>query len=129
MTRYLLDSDAVIDFLNGVTATSDLIEMLYREQDDLCTCDIVIAEVFEGLIALDRAHGDKLLNSFHYLASTPSAATQAGVWRHDFSRQGRQLATTDCLIAAIAHEHHATLLTGNTAHFPMTGVSILALPR
>lgn len=129
MTRYLLDSDAVIDFLNGVATTADLIDTLYQQQDTLCTCDVVIAEVHAGLLPADRERGRRLLGSLWFLACAPTAAELAGVWRYDFRRRGLQLATTDCLISAIAHEHRATLITGNVAHFPMTEVSLLALPR
>jgi hypothetical protein len=48
-----------------------------------------------------------------FFATSPGAAKQAGLWRYAFARQGVQLATTDCLIAAIAHERGAALVTGN----------------
>ena len=129
MTRYLLDADAVIDFLNGVTATAELLDTLYRQGDSLCTCTVVITEVYAGLLPSEREPVDRLLRSFRFLNSTSTAARQAGVWRYDFRRRGLQLATTDCLIAAIAHEHRATLVTGNVDHVPMVGLSLRELPR
>lgn len=129
MARYLLDADAAIDYLNGVAATAELIDDLYRQQETLSTCDVVVAEVYAGLLPSEREHGRRLLGSFRFLASNPGAARHAGIWRHDFRRQGVQLTTTDCLIAAIAHDHGATLVTGNTRHYPMPELRRMPLPR
>jgi predicted nucleic acid-binding protein len=40
-----------------------------------------------------------------------------------------QLSTTDCLIAAIAVEHQAQLVTGNRRDFPMPEITVVPLPR
>ena len=129
MTRYLLDTDAVADFLNGFTTTVQLVNDLYSRGDVLCTCSVVIAEIYSGLRHRDRPRGDELFESMTTLATTPSASRQAGIWRYDFARRGQQLSMADCLIAAIAHEHGATLLTGNVNHFPMEEIRLLPVPR
>jgi predicted nucleic acid-binding protein len=61
MTRYLFDSDAIIDFLGGVPATVALFQRLERQGDALCTCDVVVAEVYAGLLPEDRPRGERLL--------------------------------------------------------------------
>ncbi len=129
MGGYLLDADAVIDLFKGIASTASLIDRLFRANASLCTCDVVIAEVHVGLHAIERERGEVLLNSLVYLPCSPEAARQAGLWRREFRRRGKQLATTDCLIAAIAHEHGATLITGNTRHFPMPEITVWPLPR
>ena len=129
MGRYLLDTDAVIDYLNGVPSTVALIQTLYQQGDGLCTCDIVTAEVHAGLHPSERERGSELLASLRFLPTSPDAASQAGVWRYDHARRGRQLSTTDCLIAAIAREHQTTLVTGNITDYPMPDLNILSLPR
>jgi predicted nucleic acid-binding protein len=125
----LLDADAVIDYLNGIASTADLIDDLFRQDEVLCTCDVVIAEVYAGLLPAERQNGRTLLGSFRFLPGTARSARQAGVWRYDFRRQGLQLAATDCLIAAIAHAHGATLITGNIRHYPMPELNLRPLPR
>ena len=129
MTQYLLDADAVIDFFHGIASTMAMTRDLYRQGDTLCTCDVVIAEAYSGLRPTDRDRGAELLASLLFLPTSPEAAAQAGRWRYDFRRLGLQLTTADCLIAAIAHEHRATLITGNTSHFPMPEVELRPLPR
>ena len=81
MTRYLLDTDAVIDYFKGFPPTVDLIPTLYRQGGDLCTCDEVIAEVYASLHPFERERGRELLASLQFLSTSADAAGQAGVWR------------------------------------------------
>jgi predicted nucleic acid-binding protein len=129
VTLYLLDIDAVIDFFKGFPATVELIQHLFQEGETLCTCAVVVAEVYAGLNPSERGRGQDLLGSLRFFVTSPGSARQAGSWRYAFARQGVQLATTDCLIAAIAHERRATLVTGNTDDYPMPELRRLPLPR
>lgn len=129
MTLYLLDTDAVIDFFKGFPSTVELIQHLFQQGETLCTCAVVMAEMYAGLNPSERGRGQELLGSLRFFATSPGAARQAGLWRYAFARQGVQLATTDCLIAAVAHEWRATLVTGNTNHYPMSELRRMPLPR
>ena len=129
MTRYLLDTDAVIDYFKGFRPTVDLLQTLHRQGDTLCTCDVVTAEVYAGLDPAEREPAQELLDSLRFLPTSAAAARQAGVWRYHYARRGTQLPTTDCLIAAIAREGQATLITGNTADYPMPELTVVPLPR
>ena len=129
MTRYLLDTDTVIDFLKGYASTIEFINGLFWQGDTLCTCDVVIAEAFAGLHPHQREQGEPLLDSLRFLPISLGAARQAGLWRSEFARRGWQLSTTDCLIAAIAVEHRTRLITANIRHYPMDEVHLTPLPR
>jgi predicted nucleic acid-binding protein len=129
MSLHLLDTDAVIDLLKNVTDTVSLIQGLHSQGDTLCTCDIVLGEVFSGLHPSDRARATPLLDGLLYLITTVEAARQAGEWRYDHARRGQQLTITDCLVAATAVDHAAVLVTGNTKDFPVPEVTLLPLPR
>lgn len=128
MERFLLDSDAVIDYLRNVRDSIALIRQLHR-RGDLCSCDVVLAEVYGGLHPRDRARARRFLNSLSFLPTSSAAAQQAGEWRYQYARQGRALSTTDALIAATAHQHGASLVTGNRGHYPMGEISLVGLPR
>ena len=128
MTRYLLDSDVVIEFFKGVAPALDFMSDLYRQGDTICTCAVVMAEVYSGFRPFELQQGDVLLRSMRFLTASPEVGRQAGLWRYEFARQGLQLAATDCLIAATAHRHRATLITGNTRHYPMPGWNSMPLP-
>jgi predicted nucleic acid-binding protein len=126
---YLLDTDAVIDFFKGFPTSVELIQRLFQEGETLSTCAVVMAEVYAGLNPTEQSRGEELLRSLRFFATSPGVAKQAGLWHYAFARQGVQLATTDCLIAAIAHERGATLVTGNLDDYPMLELRRLPLPR
>lgn len=131
MTRYLLDSDAVVDYLKGVASTMTLVRHLGVQRHELCTCDVVVCEIHSGLGGLlpqQRAQGERLLAALEDLPTSRRAAQQAGEWRAQYRSQGMQLPATDCLIAAVAHEHGAQFITANLRDFPMSEVIVLPLP-
>jgi predicted nucleic acid-binding protein len=129
MGSYLLDTDAIIDYLMGIAGSVSLVDDLQARGDFLSVCDVVIAEVFAGLRPEHRDRANVLLTSCYFLETSVAAARQAGEWRYTYARRGIALSTTDVLIAATAHAHHATIVTGNAAHYPMGELSILPLPR
>lgn len=129
MTLHLIDSDGVIDFLNGMRATTALFRQLGEQGNVLCTVDAVIAEVYSGVDVANRPAAEAFLQSLHRLPGGADVARQAGEWRYAYARQGRPLSTADCLVAAAAYIHGAILVTGNLRDFPMPEVSILPLPR
>jgi predicted nucleic acid-binding protein len=129
MALYLLDSDAVIDYLNRFPPTLLLLRSLNDGGETLCTCDVVLAEVYAGLQPAGEKPASEFLPTLRFLTSSAVAAEQAGRWRYAFNRQGRPLPLTDALIAATALTHRATIVTGNVRDFPMPEVGVLQLPR
>lgn len=129
MALYLLDTDAIIDYLLGVSSSVTLIQDLHDRGDTLCVCEVVIAEVYAGLRPQHREAAEELLASCTFLPTTAALARQAGTWRYDFARKGVQLSTTDTLVAATAHGHDATIVTGNVKDYPMPEIVLLALER
>ena len=48
--RVLVDTSAWVDFLNGLPSpAADAVAELLQGDDDVCTCGLVVAEVFQGL--------------------------------------------------------------------------------
>jgi len=129
MSRVLLDTDAVIDYLKGMPDSVALIRQFRADGASLCTCDVVVAEVLAGLLPRNRAQGIRFLETCEFLPTTLTIACRAGEWRYQYARAGITLATTDTLIAAIAHGHQARVVTGNLADYPMPDVTVIALPR
>ncbi|MCL4531782.1 MAG: PIN domain-containing protein [Actinobacteria bacterium] len=129
MGRYLLDSDAVIDFLGGVPGSVSLLQGLLDQGESLCVCDVVLAEVYSGLDPRVLGKANRLLRAYTFLPTEAGAAEQAGRWRYSFARRGVSLSTTDALIAATAHSHKAAVVTGNVDHYPVDEVDVLPLPR
>ena len=129
MTRYLLDSDAVVDYLKGFASTVTFISQLGADGHQFCTCDVIECETFSGTPLPQRPATEQLLDALEYLETSRQAARQAGMWRNTYRSRGIQLSTSDCLIAATAHQHGIPLITANPRDFPMPEVTILPLPR
>ena len=129
MTRYLVDSDGIIDYLNGFAPTVELLQRLNRQGDVPCSCDVVLAEVYAGLHPHEQQRAEQLLLALEFLPTSPEAARQAGAWKYRHAREGVTLAITDCLIAAVAVAHDAVVLTRNTRDYPMPEVTTMALPH
>ncbi len=129
MALYLLDTDAIVDYLQRIPGSLSLIMDLFDRGDSLCICDIVIAEVYSGLRPEAKDKAQDLLYSLLYLPTTLEAARQAGEWRYQYARQGVTLSPMDMLIAATAHAHKASIVTGNKKDYPMDEVSLVLLPR
>ena len=129
MSKYLLDTDSIINFLGGIPTTVRLLENLEEQGDIFCTCDIVIAEVYAGVQPKHREAAGQFLSSLQFLPTSAHAAQQAGAWRYAYAQRGATLPTTDCLIAATAVAHGAALVTGNTKDYPEEELAVLPLPR
>ena len=127
MTRYLLDTTALIDFSkNREPARSRILGMI-EAGDDLGVCAINVAEFFSGVPPDQRAVWDEFIGSLYYWDITRDAARRAGHFRYSFARQGSALSTTDTLIAAVALERGATIITNNVKDYPMSEVRLLPL--
>ncbi len=112
--RVLVDTSAWVDFLNGhdspeCKALSSLIE----GEDELCTCGVIVAEVFHGL-RRDKGR-DELLRLFRELVFLEPAGIdpylRAAELYRGLRQKGRTVRSTiDCLIAMLADEHGCLVL-------------------
>jgi tRNA(fMet)-specific endonuclease VapC len=127
LTRYLLDTTALIDFSKGrEPARSRLLQMI-EAGDELGVCAINVAEFYAGLPAERRPVWDEFTRSLQYWEITLEASRQAGHFRHDFARKGVALSTTDTLVAAVALDYQAVLVTNNIKDYPMAQLQIRPL--
>src|SRR5947209_7298997 len=113
MPLYLPDSDAIIDYLRGIASSIAFVNGLVANGDILCTCSIVVGEVFSGAHPQQIARTERLLNGLLFLPTSRESARRAGEWRFAFARRGIALAMTDCQIAGTAHAFGAYLITAN----------------
>ncbi len=127
MTRYLLDTTALIDFSNGREPARSQIQRWIDGGDELGVCAINVAEFFAGLPPKERAQWEQFLAALQLWEISREMAIQAGTWRYDFARQGTSLTTADTLVAAVAQEQEAVIVTNNLKDYPMPGVRLLPL--
>jgi predicted nucleic acid-binding protein len=127
MTRYLLDTTALIDFSKAREPARSQIQAWIDGGDDVGLCAINVAEFFAGLPPPERVLWDQFLGALRFWDITRAAASQAGIWRYDFARQGVTLTTADTLVAAVAREWQAVLVTNYLKDYPMSGLRLLPL--
>ncbi len=116
MPQIVVDTDVLILHLRG----SESVRAILRAaaQDSLLSCSaITIGEIYAGLREEEREKTERLLNSLAVIAVDRNIAALAGDYRRTIRSQ--QLELDDCMIAATCVVHQATLITGNSKHYPM----------
>lgn len=123
--RYLLDATVLIDHANGDGPATALLAQLFEEGHVLYTCDVVTCEALSGGDDGDVRHINVLLDALEYVETTPSAARWAGESRRAGRAAGTRRAMADALIAGVAVDFDATVVTRNRADFIRQGVPVL----
>ena len=112
--KVLVDTSAWVDFLNGFPSpAADALAELLRGDDDVCTCGIVVAEVFQGL-RRDRGR-DTIQRSFEDMTFLEPPGIhlyfRAAELYRGLRKRGKTVRSTiDCVIAAIAEDGGCGLL-------------------
>lgn len=125
--KYLLDTDTLIDVLQDRGGTRDRVNAMIAAGDEIALCAITVAELYSGLDAPRRARWGEWLSSLPYWDISRGAAKLAGNDRKTASDAGRTVSVTDSLVAAIARERGAIVLTSNIKDYPMKDVRVLSL--
>lgn len=120
---YVLDSTVLIDHLRGRPATVR-IAALRAAGDVAGTTAVNIEEIVRGLRPSETEAARSLFSGLLILRIGRRVGWQAGQWRREFAGRGITLWQADCLIAATAFLHGATLATGNPKDFPMPGLAV-----
>lgn len=124
--RYLLDSTLLIDHANLDEPASALLSDLHSTANELYTCDVVTCET---LSQGDPSHLRRLralLDALEYVATSPGAARWAAASRLKRHRAGGKLGLGDSLIAGVAAELGATVVSRNRPDFERQGIEVLS---
>jgi len=129
MAIYLLDTNIVVDIVNGKKGRDELLKSLILQGNLLACCPIVIAEVYAGMRPKEGPLTTTLLRSLRFFPVTFEVAEQAGIWKRDYSKKGITLALPDAIIAAVAIHNRLTLITENVRHFPIPNLTLYPIAR
>jgi predicted nucleic acid-binding protein len=125
---YLLDTDTLIDILQDRGVVRQRVTEMMAAGDTLAVCSISIAELYSGLDEPQRKAWNEWLSALPYWDISFPAAMRAGEARKSALDAGRTYSVTDALIASLAREHGATVLTSNIKDYSLLqDVRVLSL--
>lgn len=124
MTRFLLDTTALIAHLRGEESITRSLLQALTEGHTVGTCCVNVAEVERGIRPRERKAVSTLLERLDYLDTSREAAIRAGQYQSTFAKRGVTIRTPDALIAGTARAHGAVLVTNNLEDFPMRDVRV-----
>ena len=128
--KVLVDTSAWVEFLNGTGSPEALaVDRLLASEDDVCTCGIVVAEVFQG-IRREREALEEFFRKMTLLeASGLSTYLKAADLYRSLRRRGVTVRSTiDCLIAVLADENGCALLFRDRDLRLVLSSGLLSLP-
>jgi len=121
---YLLDTTVLIDHAHGRAGAPLLLEELFGRGDDLFVCDVIVSEALSKGSDAEIAVIGTLIRALEYVSTHPEAARWAGEARRTRGSTGaRSLA--DAIIAGVARNLGATVVTRNPTDFERLGVEVL----
>jgi len=125
VTRYILDTDVLINASKDGDPDRSWVLELIRAGDPVAVSAITITELYAGFSRGQNAALDAFLDRLHVVTVTRDIGVAAGSFHHEHARQGVVLSLTDCLIAASALLTGAVIVTRNVKDYPMGEVSVL----
>ena len=120
MTRYLIDTDWIVDSFHGQRqAEQTLLELA---PEGLAVSYITYAELYQGAhYASDPADSLRILNEFmegvELVPLNVEIMQQFAIIRGHLQQQGTPIGEMDLLIAATALHYGLTIVTRNLRHF------------
>ena len=124
--RYLLDTTIIADHANGFVPALKLLARLYEDGAELFTCDVVTCEALSGGTDDHLDAVARLLEPLEYVATSLAAARWAAASRLKRHRTGGKLGLGDSLIAGVAAELGATVVTRNRPDIERQGIGVLS---
>ena len=119
----LADTTVLIDLLRGRGAGARMLA-LQRTGETPYVSAVNVEELVRGVRPSERNALGGLLNGLRLAPLGRREGELAGEWRRAFAGRGTTLSQADCLIAAAAVGVGAILVTGNSRHFPMPGLTV-----
>lgn len=127
MAIFLLDTNVIVDALNGKRDRNAFLLGLIDQGHLLACCPINVAEVYAGVRPKEELRTTALLSSMQLFPITFSVAELAGRLKQSHGRKGKTLSLPDTIVAAVAIHNRLTLITDNFKDFPMKELSLYPL--
>lgn len=124
MTKYLIDTDILIDYFNEREPSMSFVQKLI-DSVAVAISIISVAEIRAGWNDRQAAKYIPMLYTlFPVKPITAEVAELAGKYKKDYSEKGITLGLDDMLIAATAVDSDNLFVTRNVSHFPMPELAL-----
>jgi len=124
MSKYLLDSNIIIDFLIGREETLKLLDDIKKIDDSPATSSLCITEVQLGVKKEEEENTNIFLNSLQVYDVNRATANMAGKYIRKYRSKGITLPLADTLIAITCIINNLILVTYDTKHYPISDLKI-----
>lgn len=124
MSKYLVDTDVLIDVLRGKAKICHFLDSLHRKGSSLFYSPITKAEVFHGIREGEEKEINLLFQSMECIPITDEIGEKAGAYLKAF-HSSHNVHLGDSLIAATVHINGSILLTFNRKHYPMKDIKVV----
>ncbi len=115
-TRYLIDTDVLIEYLRGSDQAAEFLEEL---EGELLISAITVAELFSGARGSDELDAlDQFMLAFEVVPVDEILARAGGQLRQEY-HASHGVGLADALIASSAMDREAELVSFNRRHYPM----------
>jgi len=124
VSRYVLDTTVLIDFARGRPDVVRRVLDLIGEGARVTVCAVSLTEYYTGVDHGTDHRMDAFIDRLGCVPVTRGAAMQAAAIRRAQRRAGFAVGLPDAVIAAVAQQSRATLLTANVKDFRLIDVPI-----
>ena len=121
MDVYLPDTNILIYAYNGISPYDSLVTD-WINSNSIIISSIVAAEFLSGGDERARKIFQNLVEKLDTIAIDTKIAYIAAAYKREYTKSKPSLKLPDCLIAATAKQHDATLVTANSVDFPMKDI-------
>ena len=124
MSKYLLDSNIIIDFLIGREEAISLLDEIKGTDGLPATSPLCIAEVQLGARKEEEKITNIFLDSLQVYDLNRTIANKAGGYIREFKSKGITLPLVDTLIAATCIINNLILITYDTKHYSIPDLKL-----
>lgn len=120
----ILDTDVVIWILRGNRPMIAVVDHLVSK-GTVGISTVTVAEIYKNVFPIEIPAVEDFIAHQELFPVSLDIAKTAGLYWNQYHRRFKNLSLADCLIAATAKIHQASLATMNIKHFSMYDIKLL----
>lgn len=121
MSRYLFDTDVIIEWLRNNKKVVEKIKELIKAGAIITWTPVSVAEIYAGIRNSEEGIVSELFLAMEVLSLTEEVGKKAGEYLKSYNKS-HGLEIADALIAGSAFHYKMKLWTFNKKHYPMNDI-------